>query len=282
MIAVITDSTCDIPDPLLRDLGIEVVPQYVIWGDKQYRDRLDIEPAAFYQRLSTEVEKPRSSQPGVTDFQQAYERAANNGADELVVVTISRTLSGTYENAMRAAQDFSLPVTVVDSTGTSMGMGWQVLAAARAARSGMDTRGILEKIDHVRRRITQIAGLDTLEYLNKGGRIGAAVKWAGTMLKVKPLVAFNVLTNLVEPVGLVRTYTSMVETLYRKFFERVKGIANLRVAVLHGGARAHAEALAERVRAEYHPLELFVNSTGPVVGLHTGPGALGLCGYMDE
>ena len=282
MIRVITDSTCDIPDHLLRDLAIGVVPQFVIWGEKQYRDRVDIHPGEFYQRLASETEKPRSSQPGVTDFEQAYKQAAEKGAHELVVLTLSSTLSGTFENARQAAQGFSLPVTVVDSTGTSMGMGWQVLAAARAAEAGSDLNGILDVIHRVRCRITQMVGLDTLEYLRKGGRIGAAAKWAGAVLRVKPLVALNVLTNLVEPIGLVRTYTAMLETLYRKFFERVKGIKNLHIAVLHGGAHSHAEALAERIRAEFNPLELLVNSTGPVVGLHTGPGAVGLCGYADD
>ncbi len=282
MIRVITDSTCDIPEHLVAQLGIEVVPQVLIWGEKQYRDRIDMQPGEFYKRLSSDVEKPRSSLPGVADFKLAYELAAGRGAHELVVLTVSSTLSGTYENARRAAQAFSLPVTVVDSTGTSMGMGWQVLAAARAAQAGTDLKGILEGIDRVRRRITQMVGLDTLEYLHKGGRIGAAAKWAGTLLKVKPLVAFNVLTNLVEPIGLVRTYTAMIETLYRKFFERVRSVKNLRVAVLHGSALGQAEALAERICTEFNPLEIFVNSTGPVVGLHTGPGALGLCGYADD
>ncbi len=282
MIRVITDSTCDIPEHLMEQLGIVVVPQVLIWGEQQYRDRVDIHPVEFYQRLTIEHEKPRSSLPGISDFQQAYEVAASRGANELVVITVSSTLSGTYENARRAAEAFSMPVTVVDSTGTSMGMGWQVLAAARSAEKGTDLKGILERIDTVRRRITQMVGLDTLDYLHKGGRIGEAAKWAGTLLKVKPLVAFNVLTNLVEPIGLVRTYTAMIETLYRKFFERVKGMKNLRVAVLHGSALEHAEELAARIRSEFDPLELFVNSTGPVVGLHTGPGAVGLCGYVDD
>jgi len=282
MIRVITDSTCDIPEHLVEQLGIVVVPQMLIWGEQQYRDRIDIHPGEFYKRLTIEHEKPRSSLASVADFQLAYELAASRGADELVVVTVSSTLSGTYENARRAAESFTLPVSVLDSTGTSMGMGWQVLAAARAADEGTDLAGILDKIDRVRRRITQIVGLDTLEYLNKGGRIGAAAKWAGTVLKVKPLVAFNVLTNLVEPIGLVRTYTAMIETLYRRFFERIKGIKNLRVAVLHGNALTHAEELAARIRSDFDPLELLVNSASPVVGLHTGPGALGLCGYVDD
>jgi len=179
MIRVITDSTCDIPEHLVEQLGIVVVPQVLIWGEQQYRDRIDIHPGEFYQRLTTEHEKPRSSLASVADFQCAYELAASRGADELVVVTVSSTLSGTYENARIAAESFTLPVTVLDSTGTSMGMGWQVLAAARAADAGTDLNGILDKVDRVRRKITQIVGLDTLEYLSKGGRIGAAAKWAG-------------------------------------------------------------------------------------------------------
>lgn len=282
MIRVITDSTCDIPEHLVEQLGIVVVPQLLIWGEQQYRDRVDIHPGEFYQRLTIEPEKPRSSLASVADFQRSYELAASRGADELVVVTVSSTLSGTFEIARSAAESFTLPVTVLDSTGTSMGMGWQVLAAARAADAGTDLNGILDKIDRVRRRITQIVALDTVEYLNKGGRIGAAAKWAGSLLKVKPLVAFNVLTNLVEPIGLVRTYTALIETLYRKFFERIKGIKNLRVAVLHGNALTHAEELAARIRSDFDPLELLVNSASPVVGLHTGPGALGLCGYVDD
>ena len=102
------------------------------------------------------------------------------------------------------------------------------------------------------------------------------------MLKIKPVVALNILTNLVEPIGLVRTYNALVDVLYRKFFDQFKNRKNLRIAVLHGNRLATAEALADRIKAEIDPLELLVNSTGPVVGLHTGPGALGICGYADD
>lgn len=282
MIRIITDSTCDVPQPLIDELGIEVVPQVLIWGQQQYRDRVDIQAEEFYQRVLQEDEKPHSSFPDEGVFRLAYENAVNRGADELVMITLSSSLSGTHENAKRAGEGFPLPITVVDSNGTSMGLGWQVVAAARAARDGADRDGIVNTINRVRGRITQMVGMDTLEYLNRGGRIGAAAKWAGTLLKIKPLVAFDVVENQIDPIGLARTYTNMIETLYRKFFDRINGKRNLRVAVLHGNRREIAESVAERIREEFNPLELFVNSTGPVVGLHTGPGALGLCGYADE
>lgn len=282
MIRIITDSTCDVPDSLLEQLVIDVIPQTLIWGEKQYRDRIDIQPDEFYMRLEQKEERPRSSLITEASFHQAIEKAANTGADEVVVLTLSSTLSGTHENALRAAESSHIPVSVVDSNGTSMGLGWQVVAAARAALEGVDRVGIIEKINQVRSRITQMVGLETLDYLNRGGRIGAAVKLAGSVLKVKPIVAFNVLTNQVEPVGTARTYSSMVETLHRKFFGKINGIKNLHIAVLHGNRRETAENLAEKIRSEFHPLEIFVNSTGPVVGLHTGPGALGICGYAED
>ncbi len=175
-----------------------------------------------------------------------------------------------------------MPVEVIDSRATSMGLGWQVLAAARASENGADLQDVLKRINQVRRNIIQYAGLDTLEYLKKGGRIGDAARWATSVLRIKPIVALNILTNLVEPIGLVRTYNALVDTLYRKFFNPLRGRKNLHVAVLHGNMLETAAALAERIKAEINPLELFVNSTGPVVGLHTGPGALGICGYADD
>lgn len=282
MISIITDSTCDIPADLAGQHGILVVPQMLIWGEQQYRDRVDLQPGEFYQRLQADKDRPRTSLPAVYDFRTAYESAASRGASELLVLTLSSALSGTYETARQAADGFSLPVTVVDSRGTSMGLGWQVLAAARAHDAGLDLRGMLARVQHVRRRITQMVGLDTLEYLRKGGRIGAAARWASSLMRIKPLVGLNVLTNLVEPLGLARTYKTLVDLLYRKFFDQLKSRTNLRIAVLHGNAIEEAEKLAERIRAEFDPLELFINSTGPAVGLHTGPGALGLCGYVDE
>ena len=282
MIGIIADSTCDIPENLVEQYGIVIVPQVVIWGDEQFRDRIDLQPAEFYQRLAVDSVRPHSSLPSLGDFKDAYEKATSLGANELVVLTVSSAMSGTYEMAQNAAKLIDIPVSVVDAKGPTMSLGWQVLAAARARDAGADLKSILECVDLVRHRLVQFVGMDSLEYLQKGGRIGGAAKWVGTLLKVKPLVSINHQTGLVEPEALSRTHTAMVEQMYTKFFERVKGNKNLRVAVLHGNVLEKAQTLAERIRAEFNPIELLVNITGPVLGINTGPGALALCGYADE
>jgi len=282
MIGIITDSTCDIPENLVEQYGIIVIPQAVIWGEQQFRDRVDLQPAEFYRRLTTDPVRPHSSLPSLRDFQQAYDQAASRGASELIVLTVSRAMSGTFEMAQNAAKLTDLPVTVVDSKGPTMSLGWQTLAAARAREAGADTPGILERVDRVRSKLVQLVAMDTLEYLQRGGRIGGAAKWVGALLKVKPLVSINHQTGLVEPVSLARTQKALVEMMYQKFFEQLKSHNNLRIAVLHGNVPEKATALAEQIRAEFNPLELLVNITGPVLGINTGPGALALCGYSED
>ncbi len=282
MIGIITDSTCDIPENLLDQYGIIVIPQVVIWGDTAFRDRIDLQPGQFYQRLAGDHSKPHSSLPSLGDFQGAFERAISQGADELVVLTVSSAMSGTYEMARTAAKSLNIPVTVVDSKGPTMTLGWQVLAAARAREAGADLEGVLKRVDQVRNKLVQFVGMDTLEYLQTGGRIGGAAKWAGTLLRVKPLVSINHQTGLVQPEGLARTHSALVEMLYRKFFEALKGGKQLRIAVLHGNAPEAAQALAERIRVEHSPMEILINITGPVLGINTGPGALALCGYTED
>ncbi len=282
MIGIITDSTCDIPESLLQQYGIIVVPQLVIWGDQQLRDRIDLQPAEFYRRLAVDPVRPHTSLPSLSDFQEAYKTAVDRGADELIVLTVSSAMSGTYEMAQNAARVMSIPVTVVDSKGPTMSLGWQVLASARAGASGADSRTILEQVERVRKKLVLLVGMDTLEYLQRGGRIGRAAKWAGTLLQVKPLVSINHQTGLVEPVSLARTHKALIELMYKKFFGDHHQGKNLRIAVLHGNALDKAEALAERIKVDFSPLELLIQMTGPVLGLNTGPGALALCGYAEE
>lgn len=281
MIGIITDSTCDIPEALIEKHGIIVIPHTIIWGNEQYRDRVDLTPEAFYQRLESDPRRPTSSQAGILDFTQAYEKAAGLGAKEIIVLTVSSAMSGAYQMALNAAKMVNIPIHVVDGKGPTMSLGWQVLAAARARDAGADINAILGCIEQVRKKLVQLVGMDSLEYLQKGGRIGEAVKWVGGLLQVKPLVSINHQTGLVEPVSLARTQKSLVEMMYNKFFDLLRGDKNLHVAVLHGNALGKAEELAGRITAEYHPTELLMNITGPVLGINTGPGALALCGYAE-
>lgn len=280
-IAILTDSTCDLPDALIEQYGISVVPHLVIWGNDQFRDRVDIQPLDFYNRLVSDPQRPTSSQASVAEFAQAYEQAAGRGAKEIVILTVSSAMSGAYQAALNAARLVKLPVAVVDSKGPTMTLGWQVLAAARAVTAGLDLQGVLAAVETVRKKLVQFVAMDTLEYLQKGGRIGNAVKWVGGLLQVKPLVSINHQSGLVEPEGLARTHKNLVEMLYSKFFAALKGSRGLHVAVLHGNAAQEAQALAGRIRREFNPLELLINITGPVLGINTGPGALALCGYAE-
>ncbi len=280
-IALITDSTCDIPQILIDRYAIRVVSHYVIWGSQEFRDRVNLQPADFYRRLEADPIRPTTSQATSQDFRQAYEAAAEEGAGEIVTLTVSSAMSGAYQMALDAARDFKIPVQVVDSKGPTMSLGWQVLAAARQRVAGGDARAIVEGAAQVRQGLVQIVGMDTLEYLQRGGRIGDAARWIGTLLHVKPVVSINHNTGRVEPAGIARTHKAMVDLLYQKFFEKLDVTRPLHVAVLHGNIESEATALAERIQKEYNPAEMLVNITGPVLGINTGPRALALCGYAE-
>lgn len=281
MIGIITDSTCDIPQSLLEYYGIIVIPNTVVWGNKQYRDRIDLKPDEFYRRLVTDPEKPTSATPSLPDFQQAYKEAFNRGADELIVLTVSSAMSGVYQLALNAAKMEKAPISVIDSKGPTMSLGWQVLAAARARDNGASREEIVDCVAKVRSQLMQLVSMNTLEYLRRGGRIGNAMKWVGVVLQVKPLISINHQTGLVEPVGLARTHKAGVEIMYDRFTSFMAGKTGLHIAVLHGNNLAGAQKLTERIQNELNPSELLINMTGPVLGLNTGPGALALCGYAE-
>lgn len=282
-VEIITDSTCDIPPELVQKYGISVLPHILIWDEAQYRDRVDIQPEEFYRRLENSPRLPKTSQLTSCDFLNSFENARLKGVSEVVVFCLSSAMSGAYQSAVNAAREFSLPVHVVDTRAVTMGLGWQVLAAARVLAAGGSVQAMIEAAENVRRKVELFVSMDTIKYVSTGGRIGNARKFIGALLDIKPIVWIDHFTGIVEPLSLARTYKRAVETLYQKFFEKlnISGRA-LRVAVLHGNALEEAQRLAERIRVEYNPIELLVNTTGPVLGVNTGPGALALAGYVED
>ena len=282
MFAIITDSTCDIPEELIQKYEIIVISHILIWGNEQFRDRVDIQPVEFYERLVKDPIRPTTAQASVRDFLAGIQQAIDKGATGAVILTVSSAMSGAYDMAKTAAEQASIPVRVVDSKGPTMSLGWQVLAAARARDNGADLDEIVEAAAKVRENVVQMVAMESLEYLQYGGRIGDAVKWVGNVLKVKPLVAINHETGRVQPIGLARTHTSLVNLLYTKFFEHLHGEGNLHLAVLHGNVLEEAQKLVEKIKTDFDPFELMINITGPVLGINTGPGALALCGYVES
>ncbi|MEA3407683.1 MAG: DegV family protein [Chloroflexota bacterium] len=280
-IALITDSTCDIPQTLLDTYDITVVPLLILWGDEVLRDRIDLQPQAFYQRLTEDPMHPKTAHPNPPRFARAYEEARENGAQEIVMITISSEMSGTFNAAQQAAKQVDIPVYCLDARGPTMSLGWQVLAAARAREAGGDAQAMLAAAKKVRQGLVQLVCLDTLEYLHKGGRIGGATRFIGTLLHVKPIVYIDHEAGRVEPATQVRTRSRALETLYGQFFEQLDTRKPLHIAVLHGDALEDAQRMAQRIRRDYAPAELLISITGPVLGVHTGPGAIALCGYAE-
>jgi DegV family protein with EDD domain len=278
-IALVTDSTCDLPAEWIKQYNITVVPLTIIFGDQQYLDGVDLSPREFYQRLSKETLHPTTSQPAPEAFLKAYQHAADDGANEILAFTISSAMSGTIESARNAAQDFSLPVQVFDSKNNSMGLGWQVLAAARAREAGGGRDAMLAAAEQVRKAIAYYITLDTIEYLARGGRIAGAARLLNSILQIKPLIYVRPETGTVGAALPARSRKNAVEGMLREFTQHTSTGLPLHVTVLHNDVEEEAQALAERVQRELSPAELFISIVSPVLGVHTGPRAIALCGY---
>jgi len=281
-IALITDSGCDLPDDLLQRHDIAIVPLYILWGGEQLRDRVDIAAEAFYRRLVSDPVHPSTSQPHPADFARAITAAHERGAQEAVIITISSGMSSTHDSALQAARDAAIPVNVFDARANSLTQGFQVLAAARAREAGGTALDMITAADRVRRGAVTLLHVDTLEYLHRGGRIGRAAMWLGTILNLKPQLRVDHETGKIEPVSRSRSRAQALERLYTGFFERIDSSQPLHIGIIHSESRADADALAARIEREHQPVELLISVTSPVMGVHTGPGAIALCGYAGE
>jgi DegV family protein with EDD domain len=278
-IQIVTDSTGYIPADLVHKYSIQVAPQILIWGDETLRDGIDILPDAFYERLKTASVMPTTSQATVADFQEFFQKAAAQGRPVLAIL-LSSKLSGTISSAIQAKELVpQAQVEIIDSYATSMAMGYQVLAAARAAESG---KGFADVVAVARDAVSKtgvVFVVDTLEFLHRGGRIGGASKLLGTALNLKPVLELR--DGRLEPVEKIRTKTKAVSRMLDIVEERVKGKANVRLATIHAAARDEAQTLLDEAVARLRPVEAFVVEASPVVGTHAGPGTVGLAYCYD-
>jgi DegV family protein with EDD domain len=281
-IALVTDSTCDIPKDWIEQYDITVVPLTIIFGSQPYLDGVDISAEAFYERLGKDPDHPTTSQPTPQAFVEAYQAAAARGAEEILAITISSAMSGTMESARRAAGEAGIPVHVVDGKNNSMGLGWQVIAAARAREAGGSLQDMLSAAEKVRQDMVYYISLDTIEYLSKGGRGADAARLLNSVLQIKPLILVKPDTGTVGAAMPSRSRKSAIESLYKEFFRRIDTTKPMHITVLHNAALDEAEALARRVEQDYKPAEMFISIVSPVLGVHTGPRAIALCGYAER
>lgn len=280
-IALISDSTCDIPLPLMAQYNITFAPQYLIWGNQEYRDRIDIQPQEFYKRLGSSHDMPKSSQPVIRDFVRVLEEAVKQGAEEAVIIPLSSQLSGTIESARQAAELVSIPVHVVDSKTGGMALGWQVLAAARTREAGGDVQQMVAAAERVRKTEQIIFYVDSLEYLHRGGRIGGAARLIGTALNLKPVLYVDHEVGRIEAGEKVRTRRRAFDRIYDLFFEAMDTDCPMHICVIHSNAGELAQAMEQRIREAHNPVELFTTTISPVMGTHIGPGAVGITGYYE-
>ncbi len=273
-LAIVTDSTSDLDQDSANKSGISIVPLYVTHKGNVYRDAVDITPSTFYPLLQDDDELPKTSQPSPLDFETMY-RQLLNSFDEIISVHISSGLSSTVEAARKAAESISPNlIHVVDSKFLTYGMTFQVLEAARLAKEGLSSLNILSRLSHLREKTEMLFTVDTMEYLYRGGRIGKVQSLMGALLGIKPVV--RVEDGVYIPNGkgrnLRQSLRSMVEFLGRRF-GRQKVIA----AVGHGQAAEHAAHLADLVKRTLNVVkDPYRFEVGPVIGVHTGPGTVGV------
>jgi len=270
-LGIVTDSTADLPPYLIEEHDIRVVPTILVLEGKEYADGIGISREDFYTRLPTLQTPATTAAPSIGDFLAPYQSLLESGCDHLLSIHVSGKLSGVVNVARRAAEEFPGKVTCVDSGSLSMGIGFQVLAAAEAADLGLSSA--LEAVESVHRRTKVIAALDTMEYLKRSGRVPAVVANIGGLLSIKPVVELR--DGEVKPMSVIRTTSQADELTLAQLLE----VGEMeRLAILHTNAEARAKNLLHGIMERNHkavPRDiLFVNVTA-VIGTHLGPNCIG-------
>ena len=275
-IALVTDSSCDIPYEMVISQQIYVVPNILIIDGKSIEDNRDFSRQEFYEQLPTMTSTPTTSTASVGTYQALYEDILQKGSDQVVSIHCSSQFSGIFNAARTAAQSFSGKVQVVDSQQVTLGLGFQVLEAAEAITDGVSLESLLVMIKQTRARIRVIAMLDTLEYVRRSGRISWARASLGAMLNLKPFL--EVKDGSVHSLGEARTRKKGIARL----FEMMQSPEPLkRFALLHSNAEDDARRLLENLAPEVPTPPLIVN-VNTVLGAHVGPNGLGFVALFQE
>jgi len=277
MIKIFTDSTCDLPPEVFTRYDITVLPLRVHFGQETFLDGVTITKDEFYQRLRTAPQLPTTSQPSAGDFYKAFKPSVEAG-HEIIGIFISGELSGTCASALAACEMLpEAPITIIDSRLTSVGLGMMVWEAARMAEAGADVAAIKARMEELIGKIKVYFVVDTLEYLQKGGRIGGAKALLGTLLSIKPLLMLH--EGRVEPLQQVRTRRKALRRMVELMVQEMSSASRVRAAVIHAQAEEEAKTVAAQVQAALACEDFFICELGPTLGTHAGPGVIGLAAY---
>lgn len=269
-VRIVTDSTSDLPPKVASDLDILTVPIYIHIGDRDLVDGIDISREEFYKNLPVYESHPTTAVPSLTKFHAIYNSLADEGATEILSIHISSTLSAAVNVAQSAAAETtSVPVTVLDSRQLSLGTGFLVQTAAELAKKGLKVAEILPVLEEQIKRTYVAAGLDTLKFLKRGGRMNSAVSTIGELLHIKPILKMH---DGISQVERVRTHRKALARLV----EMLKSYAPFeKIAFLHSGARESAQILRDEILSLLPDGETWLQMINPVLGAHIGPGVVG-------
>ena len=278
-ISIVTDSTADLPPALCQEYGITVVPLKVIFGQESFRDGVDLTSGQFFQRLRESPQLPTTSQPAPSEFLAAYQPLAQRG-DSIISIHLASSLSGTFQSAQLAKTMLAYPdLEVVDSRSASLGLGQLALAAARAARAGLDKEEVLAVVTRAMASLRVYFLVDTLEYLQKGGRIGRAQAFLGTLLSIKPLLALR--DSGVHPLEKARGKARGLDRLAEIIAAGFPPDQPVWCGLVHGSDPEGLSQLRERVVSRLNCTQVLTAEVGPVIATHTGPGVLGVMAFPD-
>lgn len=276
-IRIVTDSTCDLPEEIVSQQAITVIPLHINVGEKTYLDGVNLTREDFYVQLPNYFPAPKTAAPGIEVFTQTFERLANEGAHAILSIHISETLSATINSARIAAEQFTrIPVTVLDSSQLSLGTGFIVEKAAQMAQVGKTMEEITSSLQDLMKRTYVFASLKTLEYLRRGGRMNFALAKFGEILQIKPLLHMNM--------GKATALRTRTNTRARKrLLDWLTEYAPYeKLAIVHAGAQEDAEALYEQVRSFFPEGKVPIVQITPVLGAHLGIGAIGFACISKE
>jgi len=274
-IAVVTDSTADIPKGLSENHLISIIPAILVMDGKSFEDGAGITRREFYEQMPDMVTSPTTATPSIGTFQDIYEKLFQRGYESIISIHVSSLLSGIYSTAKMAAKGFNKGVTVIDSGQLSLGTGYQVLAASDAIAKGYSLSKVISEIENIRQRVRVIAMLDTLEYVRRSGRVSWARARIGSLLKIKPFL--EVKEGQVFNRGQARTREKGIEYLL-EMLKRIGAVEKL--AILHTNAEADAQQIINKMNHSLAEPPLVVNVT-TIVGTHVGPNGLGFAAVVS-
>jgi fatty acid kinase fatty acid binding subunit len=279
MIKIVTDSTAYLPEATVRQYDIRVVPLYVHFGEEAFKEGVGLSNPEFYARLKEAAKLPTTSQPSVGDFHAVFKELVDAG-HEIVALTISSKLSGTWNSAMGAKE--MLPganIHVVDTLSTSIGLHLMLDAVGKAVSAGATSQEILNEIEQIKKKVYILFVVDTLEYLAKGGRIGNAKAFLGTLLNVKPILVLQ--DGAIEPGEQARSKRKAEARMLDLIVEHWgNNGSQAKVAITDSLAPEESEELGRQLVARLGCAPALHSSLGPVIGTYTGPGCIGIATYV--